>query len=85
MLRLALPLILNSCCLIFMVELTLHLHKFPALLLSDVNTSLRRVTVHARIARVWEFHKDNELAHVDLVFVDEQVYNKIDCHQLCFT
>ncbi|KAE8816522.1 tonoplast ABC transporter IDI7 [Hordeum vulgare] len=42
------------------------------LLLSDLNTSLRRVTVHARVARVWEFHKDNQLVHVDIVFVDEQ-------------
>ncbi|KAE8785197.1 replication protein A 70 kDa DNA-binding subunit-like [Hordeum vulgare] len=42
------------------------------LLLSDLNTSLRRVTVRARVARVWEFHKDNQLAHVDIVFVDEQ-------------
>lgn len=38
------------------------------------------VTVRARVARVWEFYKDNELAHVDLVFVDEQVYDKIDWH-----
>ncbi|KAE8784536.1 tonoplast ABC transporter IDI7 [Hordeum vulgare] len=42
------------------------------LLLSDLNTSLRRVTVRARVARVCEFHKDNQLAHVDIVFVDEQ-------------
>lgn len=63
-----------------MLQLTLHLHKFQALLLSDLNTSLRRVTVRARVARVWEFYKDNELAHVDLVFVDEQVYDKIDWH-----
>ncbi|KAE8804994.1 hypothetical protein D1007_19016 [Hordeum vulgare] len=42
------------------------------LLLSDLNTALRRVTVRARVARVWEFHKDNQLAHVDIVFVDEQ-------------
>ncbi|KAI4985565.1 hypothetical protein ZWY2020_018195 [Hordeum vulgare] len=42
------------------------------LLLSDLNTALRHVTVRARVARVWEFHKDNQLAHVDIVFVDEQ-------------
>ncbi|KAI4975709.1 hypothetical protein ZWY2020_049316 [Hordeum vulgare] len=42
------------------------------ILLSDLNTSLRCVTVRARVARVWEFHKDNQLAHVDIVFIDEQ-------------
>ncbi|KAE8812410.1 hypothetical protein D1007_10530 [Hordeum vulgare] len=50
------------------------------LLLSDLNTSLRRVTVRARVARVWEFHKDNQLAHVDIIFVDEkgnQMYGEI--------
>lgn len=42
------------------------------LLLSDLSPSVRRVSVLARVARAWEFHKDNELMHLDFVFVDEK-------------
>lgn len=40
--------------------------------LSDLNPSKRRVAVCARVARVWEFNKDNRLAHLDIVFIDAE-------------
>ena len=43
------------------------------LLLSDLSPSVRRVKLLARVARVWEFFKDNLFMHLDIVFVDEKV------------
>ena len=43
------------------------------LLLSDLSPPVRRVTLLARVARVWEFYKDNQFMHIDIVFVDEKV------------
>jgi hypothetical protein len=51
------------------------LYTFQAnLLLSDLNPSVRRVAVLARVARTWDFHKDNDLMHLDVVFVDEKAH-----------
>jgi hypothetical protein len=44
------------------------------LLLSDLNLSIRRVAVLAHVARTWDFYKDNDLMHLDIVFVDEKAY-----------
>jgi hypothetical protein len=41
---------------------------------SDLNLSVRRVAVLARVARTWDFYKDNDLMHLDIVFVDEKAY-----------